>query len=55
MVSNATLENARDGTEKIIVIADEDFKKVVLGKELFQTPNAKIKLNNYLLFTTVQR
>jgi hypothetical protein len=43
MVSNATLENARDGSEKIIIIADEDLRKVVLGKELPQTSNAEMK------------
>jgi Dolichyl-phosphate-mannose-protein mannosyltransferase len=43
MVSNATLENARDGSEKILIIDDEDLRKVALGKELPQTPKAEIK------------
>jgi hypothetical protein len=43
MVSNATLEDARDGSEKILIIADEDLRKVVSGKELSQTPKAEIK------------
>ena len=43
MVSNATLENARDGSEKILIIADEDLRKVVSGKELPQTSKAEMK------------
>jgi Dolichyl-phosphate-mannose-protein mannosyltransferase len=43
MISNATLENARDGSEKILIIADEDLKKVVSGEELPRTPKAEIK------------
>ena len=43
IVSNVTIENARDGSEKIIMIADEDFRKIVLGKELPQTSNAEMK------------
>jgi Dolichyl-phosphate-mannose-protein mannosyltransferase len=43
MVSNATLEDARDGSEKILIIADEDLRKVVSGTELPRTPKAEIK------------
>jgi Dolichyl-phosphate-mannose-protein mannosyltransferase len=43
MVGNATIEKARDGSEKIIMIADEDFRNIVLGKELPQTSHAEMK------------
>jgi hypothetical protein len=44
MISNATLENARNNSELVLIIADEDLRKVVSGKELPRTPDAKIKV-----------
>ena len=43
MISNATLQNARDGSEKVIIIVDRDLKKVVSGEELPLTSNAETK------------
>jgi hypothetical protein len=43
IISNDTLENARDGSEKVIIIADEGLREIVSGKELPQTPKAEIK------------
>jgi hypothetical protein len=43
MISIATLENVRDGSEKILIIADEDLRKVVSGEELPRTSKAEIK------------
>ena len=43
MISKATLENAKDGTEKILIIADEGLKKIVSGEELPRTSKAEIK------------
>jgi hypothetical protein len=44
MISNATLEDARNNSEQVLIIADEDLRNVVSGKELPQTPDAKIKV-----------
>jgi hypothetical protein len=43
MISKATLENAKGVSEKILLIADEGMKKVVLGEEPPRTPKAEIK------------
>jgi hypothetical protein len=43
MISKATLENAEDGSEKILMIADEGMKKIVSGEELPRTSKAEIK------------
>jgi hypothetical protein len=43
MISKATLENAKDGTEKVLMIADEGLKKIVSGEELPRTSKAEIK------------
>jgi hypothetical protein len=55
MISKATLENAKGGSEKILLIADEGMRKVVLGEELPRTSNAEKKLNEYPNFTTILR
>ena len=44
MISNATLQNARDGSEKILIIVDTDLKKVISGEELPRTSNAETKV-----------
>jgi hypothetical protein len=43
MISKATLENAKDGSEKILMIADEGMRKIVSGEELPRTSKAEIK------------
>jgi len=43
MIGNATLENAKDGSGKILIIADETMRKVVTGTELPRTSKAEIK------------
>jgi hypothetical protein len=43
MVSKATLENAKDGSEKVLMIADEGLKKIVSGEELPRTSKAEMK------------
>jgi hypothetical protein len=43
MISKATLENAKGRSEKILLIADEGMRKVVLGEELPRTSKAEIK------------
>src|SRR5829696_7114876 len=43
MIGNATLENAKDGSGKILIIADETMRKVVTGAELPRTSKAEIK------------
>jgi hypothetical protein len=44
MVSKTTLENAKDGSEKILIIADEDLRKIVSGEKLPRTREAEIKV-----------
>jgi Ca2+/Na+ antiporter len=43
MISKATLENAKDGTEKVLIIADDGLKKIVSGEELPRTSKAEMK------------
>jgi hypothetical protein len=43
MISKPTLENAKEGSEKILMIADEGMKKIVSGEELPRTSKAEIK------------
>jgi hypothetical protein len=43
MISKATFENAKGGSEKILLITDEGMRKVVLGEELPRTAKAEIK------------
>jgi hypothetical protein len=43
MISKATLENAKDGTEKVLMIADDGLKKMVSGEELPRTSKAEMK------------
>jgi hypothetical protein len=43
MVSKMTLRNANDGSEKILMIADENMRKIVTGEELPRTSKPEIK------------
>jgi hypothetical protein len=43
MIGNATLENAKVGSEKVLIIADESMRKIVTGEELPRTSEAEIK------------
>jgi hypothetical protein len=43
MVSKKTLEGIEDGTEKVLMIADENMQKIVSGEELPRTSKAEIK------------
>jgi len=43
MVSKIMLKNARDGSQKILMIADEDMRKIVTGEELPRTSKPEIK------------
>src|SRR5918998_1110770 len=43
MVSKMTLNNANDGSEKILMIADENMRKIVTGEELPRTSKPEIK------------
>ena len=43
MVSKMTLENAKDGSEKVLIMADEDLRKIVSGEELPRTREAELK------------
>jgi hypothetical protein len=43
MISKATLENAKDGNEKVLMIADEGLRKIVIGEELPRTSKAEMK------------
>jgi hypothetical protein len=43
MISKRTLENVKDGSEKVLMIADENMRKIVSGEELPRTSKAEIK------------
>jgi hypothetical protein len=43
MVSKMTLENAKDGSKKILIMADEDLRNIVSGEELPRTREAELK------------
>jgi hypothetical protein len=43
MVSKEMLENARDGSEKVLMIADENMRKIITGEELPRTSKPEIK------------
>jgi hypothetical protein len=43
MVSKMMLEDARDGSEKVLMIADENMRKIVTGEELPRTSKPEIK------------
>jgi Dolichyl-phosphate-mannose-protein mannosyltransferase len=43
MVSKKTLEGIEDGTERVLMIADENMQKIVSGEELPRTSKAEIK------------
>jgi hypothetical protein len=43
MISKKTLEGIEDGTEKVLMIADEYMRKIVSGEELPRTSKAEIK------------
>ena len=43
MISKNTLENTKDGSEKVLMITDEDLRKIVSGEELPRTSKAEIK------------
>jgi len=43
MISKKTLENVKDGSEKVLMIADENMRKIVSGEELPRTSKAEIK------------
>ena len=43
MISKKTLENIKDGSEKVLMIADENMRKIVSGEELPRTSKAEIK------------
>ena len=43
MISKKTLEGIEDGTEKVLMIADENMRKIVSGEELPRTSKAEIK------------
>jgi Dolichyl-phosphate-mannose-protein mannosyltransferase len=43
MVSKMMLENARDGSEKVLMMADENMRKIVTGEELPRTSKPEIK------------
>jgi hypothetical protein len=43
MVSKAMLKDASDGSEKILMIADENMRKIVTGEELPRTSKPEIK------------
>ena len=41
MISKKTLENIKDGSEKVLMIADENMRKIVSGEELPRTSKAE--------------
>jgi hypothetical protein len=43
MVSKTTLRNANDGSEKVLMIADENMRKIATGEELPRTSKPEIK------------
>ncbi|MGI8831349.1 MAG: hypothetical protein ACR2IS_01785, partial [Nitrososphaeraceae archaeon] len=43
MISKKTLENVKDGSEKVLMIADENMRKIASGEELPRTSKAEIK------------
>jgi hypothetical protein len=43
MISKKTLEGIEDGSEKVLMIADENMRKIVSGEELARTSKAEIK------------
>jgi hypothetical protein len=43
MVSKRALEGIEDGSEKVLMIADENMRKIVSGEELPRTSKAEIK------------
>jgi Dolichyl-phosphate-mannose-protein mannosyltransferase len=43
MISKKTLEGVEDGSEKVLMIADENMRKIVSGEELPRTSKAEIK------------
>jgi hypothetical protein len=43
MISKRTLENVKNGSEKVLMIADENMRKIVSGEELPRTSKAEIK------------
>ena len=43
MVSKKTLENVKDGSENMLMIADENMRKIVSGEELPRTSKPEIK------------
>jgi hypothetical protein len=43
MISKKTLEGIEDGSEKVLMIADENMRKIVSGEELPRTSKAEIK------------
>ena len=43
MISKKTLESVEDGSEKVLMIADENMRKIVSGEELPRTSKAEIK------------
>jgi hypothetical protein len=43
MLSKKTLEGVEDGSEKVLMIADENMQKIVSGEELPRTSKAEIK------------
>jgi hypothetical protein len=43
MISKKTLEGVEDGSERILMIADENMRKIVSGEELPRTSKAEIK------------
>jgi hypothetical protein len=43
VIGNATLENAKVGSEKVLIIANESMRKIVTVEELPRTSEAEIK------------
>ena len=43
MISKKNLEGIEDGSEKVLMIADENMRKIVSGAELPRTSKAEIK------------
>ena len=43
MMSKKTLEGIEDGSENVLMIADENMRKIVSGEELPRTSKAEIK------------
>jgi hypothetical protein len=43
MISKKTLEGVEDGSERVLMIADENMRKIVSGEELPRTSKAEIK------------